>query len=172
LRTAATILLLLLTGYAQWGYDVQFIIRQWQMKEAAQEAWIKAQPDASFTKVTRMEIETHGKWEEAGRECWYAGHLYDVIRERISGNTTWLFLLDDANEERLIRHAGKTTKTGLDHPDKRSGHSLLITIGDQVCETLHWRILPLPVLSRQFAADRYQALPSRYNEILGPPPKG
>src|ERR1700760_3407213 len=113
------------------------------MKEAAQEEWIASQPDKAFFKVNLAEIDAHGKWEEAGKECWYKDHLYDVIRRRVSGDTTWLFCMDDENEERLIRQAGETTKAGLDHPDKRSGHSLAFAFGDILCEPVGWTIGPI-----------------------------
>lgn len=164
--------MLLLVGYAQWGYDVQFIIRQWQMKEAAQEAWIATLPDKAFLRVSLAEIDAHGKWEEAGRECWYKGHLYDIIRQRKAGDTTWLFCLDDDNEERLIQQSDAVTKANLDHPDKRGAHSLTLSIGDLVCETPHWRILPPPGRTREEHHVRLDPLPVRYTEILLPPPRG
>lgn len=172
MRRIGTILLLCLIGYTQWGYDVHFIILQWQLKEAAREAWIAELPDKAFLQVSLSEMNAHGKWEEAGKECWYRNHLYDIIRQRKDGDTTWLFCMDDDNEERLIRQAGETTKAGLDHPDKRTGHSLSFALGDQICEIPHWRIRPLPVPPRHYPAARYEPLANRYDEILGPPPKG
>lgn len=171
MRKPGIILLLLLIGYTQWGYDVRFIVRQWQLKEAAREAWIASLPDKAFLRVALAEIDAHGKWEEAGRECWYKGHLYDIIRQRKEGNTTWLFCLDDENEERLIRRSGEVTKAGLDHPDQRAGHSFSLSIGDWVCEMPHWRILPLPECRRSYSVRGGECLPHCYPDILLPPPK-
>ena len=171
MRRTGVILLLLLIGYTQWGYDVHFIIRQWQLKEAAREAWIGALPDKAFLRVALAEIDAHGKWEEAGRECWYKGHLYDIIRQRKEKDTTWLFCLDDQNEERLIQASGEVTKAGLDHPDKRTGHSFSLSVGDWVCESVAWRIRPVtPFISRQYVHG-CERLPHCYPDILLPPPK-
>ena len=63
-------------------------------------------------------------------------------------------------------------KANLDHPDKRSAHSLTLSIGDLVCETLHWRILPPPAGARHYRYGHCERLPHHYTEILIPPPRG
>ena len=172
MRITGVISLLLLIGYTQWGYDIQFIVLQWQMKEAAREAWIAGLPDRSFLRVSLAEIEAHGKWEETGKECWYQGHLYDVIRQRKEGSCTWLFCMDDDKEERLIRQSDQVTRANLDHPDKRSAHSLAFSIGDWVCEDPVWEIAAIFPAERQFVCGSVKQLPVCYTEILIPPPKG
>jgi hypothetical protein len=172
LKRTGTILLLILIGYSQWGHDLQFIIRQWQMKEAAREAWIASLPDRSFLRISSAEIDAHGKWEDGGRECWYQGHLYDIIRQHKTAGTTWLFLLDDDNEERLIRQSGECTKANLDHPDKQSARPLSSAIGDLVCEAAHWRIPPPPVSPRRYSFHGTDPLPAADADIVSPPPKG
>ncbi|HEY4109461.1 hypothetical protein [Puia sp.] len=171
MKKAGAILLLLIIGYTQWGYYSQFIILQWRMKEAAREAWVASLPDDAFLRVSLAEINAHGRWEEAGKECWYKEHLYDIIRQRNAGDTTWLFCLDDDNEEKLIRQSGEVTRANLDHPDKRAGHSLSISTGDLVCETVLWRIPSVAPDLPHYISGGCEQLPIRYSEILLPPPR-
>lgn len=165
MKRTATILLLLLIGYSQWGYQLRFIIQQYQIKEAAREAWIASLPDKAFLRVRLAEMELYGKFQDGGRECWYRGHLYDIIRQRREGDTLWFFCLDDKNEERLIQRSDAATKTSLDH------HSLTLCAGDLVCETPHWRILPPRGCARQYLSGSDESLPDCYDDILIPPPR-
>ncbi|HXO74450.1 MAG TPA: hypothetical protein VN824_04450, partial [Puia sp.] len=105
---------MLLLLYTQLGYYGQFLILQWQMKEAAREASLVALPDTAFFRVSLADVNARGKWEEAGRECWINDHLYDVIRQKTIDGRTWLFCLDDDNEERLIRGSGEFAHAGHD----------------------------------------------------------
>ena len=157
--------------YIQLGYYGQFIVLQWRMKEAARAAWIAALPDKAFLRVSFDEIDAHGKWEEKGKECWYQGHLYDVIRSKTVGSTTWLFCLDDEREEGLIRQSDRVTRANQDHPDKSTGHSLAVSASDWLCERVVWDVAPVVrILKRNqyFSAWR---LALRSSEIVLPPPK-
>jgi hypothetical protein len=165
LRTTGTILLFLLMGYTQWGYPLQSIIQQMQIKEAAREAWIASLPDKSFERISLADIGAHGRLQDGGRECWYRGRLYDIIRKRKEGSTTWLFCLNDRNEEQLIHRSDAATKTNLDH------HSLTVSFADLVCETPHWRILPPRVNARVYFFCSDRSLPVCFDEILIPPPR-
>ncbi len=171
MKKLLTILLLLPLFYTQLGYYGQFILLQWQMKEAAREAWIMELPDAAFLKVSLAEVNATGKWEEAGKECWYKGHLYDVIRQQSAGNDTFLYCMDDESEERLIHQSEQVTRANQDHPDKKTGHALTLSIGDIVCERPSLCIAPAGCVWQPYTCSRSWRLPFRYTEILVPPPK-
>jgi len=158
--------------YTQLGYFGQFIWRQWQLKEAAREARLLALPDAEFVRIDQAAIDAAGTWEERGKECRYHGHMYDVMRSKTIDGTTWLFCLDDDNEERLDRQSDGVTRANQEHPDKRTGHALSFSIGDIICERPHWVLSAPGRALQQFAyADGQSLLPARYLEIAGPPPK-
>jgi len=162
--------MLLLLFYTQMGYYGQFLLQQWRLKEAAREAWIAALPDAAFFRVSLADVDSYGKWEEAGRECWYNGHLYDVIKKSADGDATWLYCLDDDNEERLIRQSGEFAHQGHTQSDKRSMPSF--RIADLIVDQPHF-VIAQPVECRycwsSLTGDR---LPFCYQEIVVPPPKG
>lgn len=153
-------MLLLLLFYTQMGYYGQFLLQQWRLKEAAREAWIAALPDAAFFRVSQADVDAHGKWEEAGRECWYNGHLYDVIRQKAG----WLYCLDDVNEERLISRSGE-----FSHQSKKTLPSF--RIADAIVDEPRF-ILVQPVQCRHsWSAAIIGHLPFCYQDILVPPPK-
>lgn len=165
------IVLFLPLFYTQMGYYGQFIVLQWRLKEAAREAWIATLPDAAFVRIDQAAVDARGHWEERGKECRFNGHMYDVIRARTTGGTTWLYCLDDENEERLDRQSESVTRANQDNPDKRTGHSLCLSIGDIYCESPGWTMpSPGPVLRRYYDGG-VRPLPGRYREITGPPPR-
>lgn len=158
--------------YTQLGYFGQFIWRQWRIKEAAREARLLALPDAEFVRIDQAAVDAAGTWEERGKECRYNGHMYDVMRTKTVGGTTWLFCLDDENEERLDRQSDQVVQANLEHPDKRSGHALRPSFGDIFCEQPYWAVPAPGRILRQYTFVDGQPLPARCFEIAGPPPKG
>jgi hypothetical protein len=141
------------------------------MKEAAREARVSALPDAVLLRVSLAEMKASGQWEEEGKECWYKGHLYDVIRQRTVGGTTWLYCLDDEREERLIQGSVDVTRANQDQPAKQTGHTIAISICDLICETPRWNIRPLPAATRRYSLMEKRRLTSRYARVVIPPPK-
>jgi len=171
LRKTFTISILLILFYTQLGYYGQFLFLQWRMKEAAREAWIAALPDAALFRVRLLDVNAQGKWEEAGRECWYKDHLYDVVRQKAIGGTVWLFCMDDEGEARLIRQSGGFTRASQDQPDKKSSHHLSLRIGDLVFDAIHLRVGRLSPYRPVYCCYAINPLPTRYTEITVPPPK-
>jgi hypothetical protein len=163
---------LIILFYTQLGYYGQFVVQQWRLKEAAHEEWIAAQPDAAFFRVRLSDINAGGRWEEEGREVWYKEHLYDVIRQRTTGGVVWLFCLDDEREAKLIRQSGEMTGASQEHPDKKTGHSLSVRIGDIVCEPTFWHLNQPAALPKSYLSSGTCPLPTRWAEIVIPPPKG
>jgi len=161
LKKGATISLLLLLFYTQMGYYGQLLLQQWRLKEAAREAWIAALPDAAFFRVSRTDIDAHGKWEEAGRECWYNGHLYDIIREKAG----WLYCFDDVNEERLISRSGEFA-----HQSKKTLPSF--RIADTIVDEPRFTLVQPVVCRPTWSAVISRRLPFCYHDIIVPPPKG
>jgi hypothetical protein len=158
--------------YTQLGYYGQFLWLQWRIKEAARESRLAALPDAAFVRIDQAAVDAAGKWEERGKECRFKDHLYDVIRSRTIGDTTWLFCLDDENEERLDRQSEQVIRTNQEQPDKKTGHALCLYIGDLICERQQWAIVAPGRLPRQYRSFDSLPLPGRYPEVAGPPPKG
>lgn len=142
------------------------------MKEAAREAWIAALPDAALFRVRLAEVNAEGKWEEAGRECWYKDHLYDVVRQMTIAGTVWLLCMDDEGEARLIRKSGGFTRASQDQSGNKSNHAPSMRIAEVICEAVGLRIhRPAPVQS-VYCGYSIHPLPTCFSEISVPPPKG
>ena len=171
MRKLGTISILLILFYTQLGYYGQFVIQQWVMKEEAREAWIASLPDRCFFRVRLADVNTAGHWEEAGRECWYNNHLYDVIRRKDDGGVVWLYCMDDEREARLIRQSGEMTHANYDHPDKGANHSLSLRIGDWLAETISVRVGRPPAPVARHYGYCAPSLSVGYTEIVAPPPK-
>lgn len=165
LKKAGAISILLLLFYSQFGYYGQFILLQWRMKEAAREARIAALPDRVLERVDAAGV----RWAEAGKECWYAGHLYDVIRQRTFNGATWLYCLDDEGEQRLIDGSVGVTKSNQDLPARRN--SATVSIGDIICETLNWEIGLPSLIDLQYYPGEDDRVSTRSSDIVIPPPK-
>ena len=159
--------------YIQFGYYGQFIVQRWRVQKAAREAWLASLPDSAFVRLSLASINASGKWQEEGKECWYAGHLYDVIRQRTTGDATWLFCLDDDREERLIDESVHVTKANQDLPVKRNAqpHLNRLSTGDLLCKTTTWDISPLPSCESPYYPGEDDRLAARPSDIVIPPPK-
>ncbi|HXB94415.1 MAG TPA: hypothetical protein VNU70_04625, partial [Puia sp.] len=60
MKKTGAISILLLLFYTQMGYYGQFIVLQWQMKEAARKARIAALPDSAFVQISLREMNREG----------------------------------------------------------------------------------------------------------------
>lgn len=164
-------MLLLPLCYIQFGYYGQFIVQRWRIQEAARTFWLASLPDTAFVRLDLAAVNATGKWEEEGKECWYRGHLYDVVRRKVVQGTTWVYCLDDEREEHLIRDAGAVTKANQDQPAKQTGHMATLSLGDLLCETPGWEIGSLPVPERQYSLYCDYRIPAQFSDIVIPPPK-
>lgn len=170
-KKTSTISILSILLYTQLGYYGQFVIQQWIMKEEAREAWIAALPDRCLMRVRLADVNATGHWEEAGTECWYNNHLYDVIREKTEGGVVWMYCLDDEQEAKLIRESGEMTHANTDQRGKGANHSLSLGIGDWLAGMISLRVGRPPASVKHPNGYCSRSLLVGYVEILGPPPK-
>jgi hypothetical protein len=171
LKRSGAISILVILFYTQLGYFGQFVIQQRILKEEARESWIAALPDRCFFRVQQAAVDTAGHWTEAGRECWYNNHLYDVIRRKIEDGIVWLYCMDDEREANLIRKSGEVTHDNQDNPEKKTNHPLSPRIGDWLAEMLSFHVdRPLSLVDRHYG-DRSPRLAAGCPETFAPPPK-
>ena len=171
MKKPAAISILLLLFYTQLGYFGQIIIQQWIVKEEAREAWIAALPDRCFFRVQQAAVDASGHWTEAGHECWYNDHLYDVIRRKTEHGTVWLYCLDDQRESNLLQKSGEVARDNQDNPDKKANHPLSPRTADWLAEMAPIRVnRPETPLSQHYG-ERPGFLSVGWKETFVPPPK-
>jgi len=171
LKKTGAISILAILLYTQLGYYGRFVIQQWLLKQEAREAWIAALPDRSFFRVRLADVDAEGHWEEEGKECWYNGHLYDVIRQKTENGVVWLCCMDDEREAKLIRQSGEITHTNNDFPDKRDNHSFSMRMGDWLAGVLLIRVERPVVPAKDHFGYWSPLLSAGFGEIALPPPK-
>ncbi len=171
MKRSGAISILVILLYTQMGYFSQFIIQQWLAKEEAREAWIAALPDRCFFRVQLAAVDTAGRWTEAGRECWYNDHLYDVIRRKTVDGIVWLYCMDDDREAGLIRNSDELTHDNQSNPDKKTNHPVSPRIGDWLAELNSVRLdRPLATIDRPYGV-RPRPLSAGWKKTFIPPPK-
>jgi len=171
LKRPGAISILVILFYTQLGYFGQFVIQQWIVKEEAREAWIAALPDRCFFRVQLAAVDAAGHWTEAGRECWFNNHLYDVIRRVTVDGAVWLYCMDDEREANLINKSGELTHDNQSNPDKKANHALFPRMGDWLAEMNSPRVdRPLKMVDRHYS-DWPRSLSAGCAETFGPPPK-
>jgi len=155
----------------QVGYYGQFIILQFRLKEAARSAWLGSLPDGQLSRISLADVEASGKWEEAGRECWFHDHLYDVIRRKDIDGRAFLFCIDDEREAPLIRQSSEVTRVNLDHPGQKANHHSMGKMGDILIEAGLIAVRPVPCVPGHTLSFDENILPFLYAEIVVPPPR-
>ena len=149
------------------GHYVIFYIQKWHIKNTVREEIIAGIP-SRFLDV----IVDNGalNWEEKGKEFSVNDAFYDVVRIKKSNGKTFLYCLNDKNEERLLKKFAKTTKSTNDEGKGKSNkHSFKFQLSDQT--------IPHAVQALSFtyiAAPDYlnykACLVSTSKEIIIPPP--
>lgn len=172
MRRVGTIFFLLILFHTQIGYYGQFLIRRWQLRREARAAWIASLPDSRFEAISLEEVNTSGKWEEAGEEFSLRDQMYDVIRQRKIKGKIWLYCLDDERESQLVQQSNNITALNQDMPGKKDLRLSFLKMSDILVprsqDLLALTLLPclrsLPTLAAPL-------LPFHVSEIPVPPPR-
>ncbi len=84
------------------GHIPVFKIEQWLIHHKM-EAVIEQFVDNDHLERISISPENQQKlkWERAGKEFWYEGKLYDIVRTEIQGEVTHYYCIDDTDETQL-----------------------------------------------------------------------
>ena len=99
MNKAASIVLLSILLLSQLGVHLFVEIHQWIVKEEQREAMLKQIPQKFLTK---FEEKDKLEWEEADREFYYQGSLYDVSKITTEKGTKIYWAIKDSRETEII----------------------------------------------------------------------
>lgn len=172
MKRAGSIFFLIILFHTQIGYYGQFLILRWQLRREARAAWLASLPDSRFEAISLEEVNTSGKWEEAGEEFSLRDQLYDVIRQRNVDGKTWLYCLDDERESRLIQQSNNITALNQDTPGKKDLRLSFLKMSDTLLPRSQ-DLLTLTGLprSQNLPTLAVSLLPFHVSEIPVPPPR-
>ena len=162
MRLTFTILLLSALFYTEIGYYLQFLVEQLELREAAHEAWLSRLPDNRLYSIALDDLNAAGKWQDEGRECWFKGHLYDVVREKAVGARTYAFCMDDEKEAALIEGTGAMVPHDIPSFPRKTGDFIISSYTNTVKQVFR---TGRPAQSRS-----RKRLPEFYRKISPPPP--
>lgn len=85
------------------GYSPVFKIEQWLMHHKM-EAIIEQFVDNDHLERISISPENQQKlkWAREGKEFWYEGKLYDIVRSETKDGVTHYYCIDDTNETHLV----------------------------------------------------------------------
>jgi hypothetical protein len=168
-----TVLFLLQIG----NYFPIFKIKQWEIRKNI-ELIIKKNVDNSALKVISIPTNYPLKWEREGREFWFEGSLYDIVRSEIKDSTTHYYCINDTKETELtndyaeivqkqINSTNNTEGSGLDDDFKKIVKiyfPIVFNLSDNSVEIGALKHLKTPIPYRCF----YTSLSMN---LIDPPPK-
>lgn len=155
---------------SQVGYYILTSYQQYQVKKE-----VKRQLLASSLHESEMDIfvlqEFNDKlqWEEEGREFYFEGEMYDVVRTKEQNGKTVLYCLKDKKEKELLDHLVKLVKDN--RKNSRSGKTIKIPVNTYEAPVTDIK-LGLTLQHKQQYVCFASPLFSSVKEIHGPPPKG
>lgn len=154
------------------GYQIVYLIQQYELKEQAERVLLSKLNDDLFEKI---DAATPGLvWEEEGKEFHLKGQLYDVAKSTTRNGVKILYCINDKNEDLLIENFLKDFKTAKDNSsDKNTSHSLkLISLQGFITDAIQFVTVPICMAMAATNYSLYSIGFTKNNiiEVITPPP--
>lgn len=159
------------------SYFPVFKIKQWAIRKDI-ELIIKKNVNNKDLKLISIPTNYPLKWEREGREFWFEGNLYDIIRSEIKDSTTHYYCLNDAKETELTNDYAGIIQKQLNSTTNTEGSCL-----DDYFKEIIKIYFPHPVIDStqyvEFSAPKHLKIPIPYRcfytslsiNLIDPPPK-
>jgi hypothetical protein len=100
------------------GFYPLFKIKQWDIRRNIELMIEEKIFNESVEKISIPSKDVKQlKWEREGKEFWYKGNLYDIVRSEIQDETTHFYCFNDTHEAELHRKFQAFIHSKSDNPD-------------------------------------------------------
>ncbi|TMI66326.1 MAG: hypothetical protein E6H07_10640 [Bacteroidetes bacterium] len=165
--TAACFLIMIFIS--QIGYYFFYSYRQYQIKEEIKEELFASIPESSLELIIQEQYADKIEWEEADKEFYLDGNLYDVAKIKHEDGKTYLYCINDKKEKELLSNFSKT----VNHNNRNNrSESSALKFQFSVYVLQRTEIVPeiFTVAPGQFPILDVSLI-SSFKEINSPPPK-
>ncbi len=165
MKKITAIFFLLLFCLSQTGHYLIYGLQKWHNENMVREAILSGIPDRYLEMI---EYSSAIEWEEEGKEFKLKGKFYDVVRIKKHDSKTFLYCLNDKNDEELLTNFIKTVKSS-NEKGKNDKHSSKFHLTDQYIACLIAPALIKYTVLHDYLS--YEAeLASNCLEVIIPPP--
>ncbi len=160
------------------GFFPLFKFKQWDIRRKIELAIKEKVFNEPLEKISIPSKNVKSlKWEREGKEFWFEGSLYDIVRSEIQGDTTHYYCINDTHETKLnheyqafihkdVDTSNDSDTSGIDFFKKIV--KIYFPSNFKLIEAIKWVILPNKMLDFISYLDFYK---STYLQSIDPPPK-
>lgn len=173
MRNTIVISLLILFTTSQAGYYCVYSFQQSQIKKEVKEHLKKLLPEPALQVIVAEDFTNAIKWKEEGKEFILNGELFDVAKTKRVNGKTFLYCLNDKNEEKLLHEFAKAIKSATDNngTNKNSKGSYKFQLSDYYFFNNTEKMPPVNFNTSNKYLFFISCLAASVNEVNTPPPK-
>lgn len=168
MKKIISFLLIFIFLYGIIGFYLNFEIEQFHIKGEIKEKIIHNLPDNKLILITISSADKEKiTWTEFDKEFRFKNNMYDVVRIKIKGNTTYYYCFNDEKERNLFVNLDKLVKDQTDNSQSR-------TIQKKQDITYYFHdtlLLHCPSEKSVYYFASTSQFISICSEVLSPPPK-
>ncbi|HLO83179.1 MAG TPA: hypothetical protein VK166_19585 [Chitinophagaceae bacterium] len=127
MRKLLSIALLALVFFSQLGYQFIYSVKLIMIRKEQKWKMLSAIDEKDLEKI---EFNPSIKWKEEGREFYYQGQLYDIVKKKQTSGKTIYYVINDHKEEELMANLARTAKK---QSQGQSDKKIAVQIFQQVC---------------------------------------
>jgi hypothetical protein len=127
MRKFLSIALLALVFFSQLGYHFIYSVKLIMIRK--EQKW-KMLSSINEKDLEKIEFNPSIQWKEEGREFYYNGQLYDVVKKKQATDRIIYYVINDRIEEELLSRLAHTAKK---QSQNQSDRKIALQIFQQVC---------------------------------------